>query len=519
MFRPHSHHLQTQLFGLRSTLPETLQNEISSSEEFCFYNLIFCNINEEDFRVLYSSTHSRPNTPVNYLVSSLILKHKYNWTYEQLFKNLKFNILTRAALGLDNLSVVPFDESTMFAFQNRLSLHFVETGVNLLEQVFDKLTATQIKTLKIETDIQRSDSVMASSNIRSYSRTQLLIEVLIRFWKILSQADKTLYKEHFCNYVNKSSGQFIYKLKASDIPCELDKIAELYHFCQTEILPKYKDIDFAKIFTRVYQEHFTLVESKIEIKKSNELISSSLQSPDDLDATYREKRKEKYRGQSINVVETASPENQINLITDVSVNPNNVDDAKVLGDRIDILTHKTPNLKELHTDGAYGNSLNDNKFEELEIEHIQTAIRGRKSDVAIEIIEQSENEFVVNCPLQSVTSKTTKKKFKCLFDSEICKMCPNLDKCPTQKQKKGRIYYFAKDDYLRNKRINKTLSLPPEKLKIRPNVEATMKEFTCRMQNKKLKVRNAFKAGIFAFSTAIAINYGRIFRFIKLKTA
>ena len=519
MFRPNRKHLQTQLFGLLSTLPENLQREISASEEFCFYNLILCNIKEEDFSGLYSTVLSRPNTPVNYLVASLILKHKYNWTYDQLFINLKFNILTRTALGLDNLSVVPFDGSTMFKFQNRLSSHFMTTGVNLLEQVFDKLTDSQLKTLKIETDIQRSDSVMASSNIRSYSRTQLLIEVLIRFWRILSETDKTLYLEHFCNYVNKSSGQYIYKLKASDIPGELDKIADLYHFCKTEILPKYQNVDFTKTFERVYDDHFTLVESKIEIKKNSELSSSSLQSPDDLDATYRNKRKEKYHGQSINVVETASPDNQINLITDVSVNPNNVDDGQVLGDRIDILKHKTLELKELHTDGAYGNSLNDNKFEELEIEHIQTAIRGRKSDVPIEIIQQSKDEYTVKCPLQSVASTTTKKRFKCLFDSEICITCPNLAKCPTQKQKKGRVYYFTNDDYLRNKRTNKSFSVPPDKRKIRSNVEATMKEFTCRMQNKKLNVRNAFKAVIFAFSTAIAINYGRIFRFTKPKTA
>ena len=75
------------------------------------------------------------------------------------------------------------------------------------------------------------------------------------------------------------------------------------------------------------------------------------------------------------------------------------------------------------------------------------------------------------------------------------------------------VYYFTHGDYLRNKRLIRALSLPPEKRKIRANVEATMKEFAYRMPNKKLKVRGAFKADLFAFSTGIAINFGRIFRF------
>jgi len=63
-----------------------------------------------------------------------------------------------------------FCEATFFNFQNRLLKHFVETGENLLETVFDGLTKEQLKKLKIKTDIQKSDSFMAMSNIRNYGR-------------------------------------------------------------------------------------------------------------------------------------------------------------------------------------------------------------------------------------------------------------------------------------------------------------------------------------------------------------
>jgi hypothetical protein len=65
-----------------------------------------------------------------------------------------------------------------------------------------------------------------------------------------------------------------------------------------------------------------------------------LQSPDDTEATYRQKRGNHYPGRSVNIVETANPDNPVNLITDVDVNPNNIDDSQVLNKRLDRLNDK-----------------------------------------------------------------------------------------------------------------------------------------------------------------------------------
>lgn len=519
MYRPNIKHRQTSFFGIQNSLPSRLKQKLSNSAYQFFYETIFCNIKEEDFSVLYSDKASRPNAPINCLVSALILKNKNNWSYEELFEQIEFNLLTKTALGLDTLDDIPFDDATIFNFQNRMMKYQIETNINLMEQAFDNLTTSQIQELKIKTDIQRSDSVMASSNIHGYSRLQLLVEVLLRLWRMLDETDKAKFESTFSDYIGKTCGQYIYKLKASDLPHEIDKIAKIYHFCKTEIMPRYQNSEFAKIFERVYDEHFTEVEEKITVRQSVELNSSCLQSPDDLDATYRVKRNEEYRGQSINIVETSSPDNPLNLITDIAVSPNNIDDAEVLTGRIEKILEKTPDLQELHTDGAYGNPENDIIFEEEGITHVQTAVRGRKCEVAFEIKQLTEKNYQVNCPLQSVESKPSGKRFKALFDKEICQNCELAGKCPAVVRKSDRSYYFTYEDYLRNKRLRSILDIPKERRKIRPNVEATVHEFTCRMTNGKLKVRGSFKAKLFAFSIAIAINFGRIFRYITLKPA
>ena len=515
MFRKNTSHLQSSLFGIASQLPQAKLKKLRKSKEYDFYRLVFCNINEKDFSVLYSDSCSRPNAPVNSLVASIILLYHNNWTTEKLFDHIDFDLLTRAALGLDTLDDTPFCPATFFNFQNRLLSHFVATGQNLIEAVFDSLTQEQLKTLKIKTNIQRSDSFMAMSNIRSYSRTQLLIEMLIRLHRVLSDEDKAKFKELLDPFTKQSSGQYIYNLDRGSIPHEQEKLAQLYHRLYQALKDSYKDIEVFSVFERVYTEHFTIVDEKITVKPGKELNGSTLQSPDDIDATYRKKRSEHYKGQSVNVTETANPDNELNLITNVTVCSNNTDDSEILNDRLETIVEKTPGLEELHTDGAYGSEDNDKKMEELEITHVQTAVRGRKAKVSMEIEEVSEEQYTVKCPRQTVRSQKTKTRHKACFDAEICEQCPFNEACPAKQQSDKRVYYFDRSDYLLGKRNRNIKSLPPERRKLRPNVEATVKEFTKPFNHKgKLRVRGLFKTMMYAHAMAISINFGRVWRYI-----
>jgi len=512
MFKKNTDHVQKNLFGLFNSLPQSLQNDIKASSEYHFYNLIFCNIPEDLFAKLYSDKKSRPNAPINAMVASFILMQRQRWTYEQLFDAIKFNILTKVALGLDALADIPFCEASLFNFQNRLNDHFEQTGENLLEQVFDGLTADQLQTLKLKTNIQRTDSFLAASNIRNYSRLQLLIEMIIRLHRVLSDADQQRFAEQFQAYITKTSGQYIYHLKAADLPQELEKIGQLYHWIYENLSATYAEFDIFKIFERVYTEHFTVVEEQVTVNSSEQLHSGCVQSPDDVDATYRDKNANTSKGQAINVTETAHPDNPINLVTDVAVNPNNVDDSQVLGERLDPIKQKTPDLDELHFDGAFGSSANDAKFDHYGITAIQTAVRGRQAAVAIEIKQLSDNEYQVSCPQQTVTSQPTRQRHKAEFDLARCQQCPHRHQCPAITMKKYKVFYFSHEDYLARRRQNRIHEIPKERRTLRNNVEATVKEFVCKMPRKKLKVRGAFKAAVFAYSVAIAINFGRIYR-------
>jgi len=201
------------------------------------------------------------------------------------------------------------------------------------------------------------------------------------------------------------------------------------------------------------------------------------------------------------------------LITDVAVRSNNTDDSEILNDRFETIVEKTPDLEELHTDGAYGSEENDKKMEELEITHVQTAVRGKKATVAMEIEEVSDGDYTVKCPKQTVHSQKTKTRYKACFDLKICEQCPLNGACPAKQQSDKRVYYFDRSDYLLGKRNRNIKSLPPERRKLRPNVEATVKEFTKPFNHKgKLRVRGLFKTMMYAHAMAISINFGRVWR-------
>jgi hypothetical protein len=242
-----------------------------------------------------------------------------------------------------------------------------------------------------------------------------------------------------------------------------------------------------------------------------------LQSPDDEDATYRKKREQESKGFTINATETANPENDIQLLTDIAVNKNNIDDSKILEERADKLIEKTPDLEELHTDGGYGSEEVDKKMEEHDIVLITTAVRGRESKIEKTITQnKNEDEYTVRCPHQEVKSTPTKKRNKAIFDIDKCNNCPLKEECSIFKDN-GK-YYFTHSDYLKNIRNNNINKIPKERRKIRPNVEATIKEFKAKTQAGKLKVRGIFKTSLFAFAMGISINFGRIYRLLLNKS-
>lgn len=525
MFKKNHAHLQIPLTSHVDDLPEKLRKRLEHSWAGVFYRDVFCRIDEAPFAGLYADCPSRPNTAVNLLVGLEWLKAGNGWTDEELYDNFCYDLQVRYALGYRQLGEGDFDLRTLYYFRERLSRHMQKEGVNLLDEAFEQVTDAQLAAYQVKTGKQRMDSFQLASNIRQMGRVQLLVEVLQRTQRMLREADQQCYAEDFAPYLKGHAGQYVYRMKGEEVAPHLQRIGEFYARLVTELQPGYGSEDVYQVLARVFAEHFRLAEAQVVVKANAELTADSLQSPDDLEATYREKRNQGYQGYVTNVTETCDPENALQLITKVQVASNNTDDSQLLAEALPKLAERT-DLKTLYTDGGHGGPQSDQVLAEQQVEHIQTAIRGRTpapdklhlADFVLSFNAEGQ-PGTLTCPAAQevpVTSTSQQKAFVARFELSACAACPLADQCPAQPGKRDprRALRFTQVEARAAERRRQSLARKRERGNLRAAVEATVRCVKLPYPDAQVPVRGKFRVTCLMIGSAAVTNVRRIRRYL-----
>ena len=529
MFRKNTRHLQPILISSGNDLPEKHRKRLENSWAEVFYRETFSRLDERPFGVLYADCPSRPNVPVNVMVGLESLKADFGWSDAELYDRFSYDMQVRYALGYQQLNEGDFDLRSLYYFRERVSRYMQEKGVNLIEQAFEQVTDEQIQVYQLKTGKQRMDSTQIASNIREMSRLQLLVEVLQRVHRMLKEEDQKGNAEAFTPFILGHSGQYVYHLKGQDTSEHLQKIGELMQRLLAELQSGYGQEPVYAMLERVFGEHFRVEETVVKTKVAKELSASSLQSPDDLEATYREKGNQSYKGYVANLTETCDPENKLQLITKAEVAPNCVDDAKLMEKDLSNLKERT-DLETLYTDGGYGSPDADQTLRDHQVEQIQTAIRGRapsseKLNLADFDIKQTETgkPTQITCPQGQtvvVHSSSQKKGYVAHFDLAICQACPLYQKgCPAQPGKRDpRLRLnFSESQANVSQRRRRSLACLKEGRNLRAAIEATVREVKHPFPGSKLPVRGQFRVACMIIGSALATNAHRIQRYLVAK--
>jgi len=529
MFKENKQHQQPYLISNINDLPEKQRSLLENSWSGTFYKEVFSRIDEQTFRVLYVDFPSRPNSPVNELVSLEILKAGQGWTDEEMWHHYLFDLQTRYALGLEQLGEAHFDLRTVYNFRERLSRYMQETGINLLDQVFTQVTDEQIEAYQIKTGRQRMDSTQVASNIRQMGRIQLLVTVLQRIPRMLSEEDQAHYAQALAPYLKGHAGQYVYHMKREEAGDHLQQIGTLMQQLLVELKPAYEGEPIYQVLARVFGEHFQLVEGTVCSKSNDQLSASSLQSPDDLEATYRNKRGQGYRGYTANITETCDPENEIQLVTKVQVAPNNVDDTQLLDEALPELKERTE-LETLYTDGGYGSPETDERLRENDVAQIQTAIRGRKpsaeklhvSDFEIKQTETGK-PTQITCPGSQnvqVQASNKRKSFVAHFARQTCQTCPFSGACPAKPGKRDPRWHlrFTQAEVNVAQRRRRSQIHQEEGRNLRAAVEATVRQVKHPFPGGKLPVRGQFRVTSMLIGSTMMGNVRRIQQYQMRKT-
>ncbi len=526
MFKKNTKHLQPALISAASELPEKQLKLLKGSWANSFYHEFFCRIDEEIFAVLYSSEPSRPNVPVNVMAGLEVLKAGFGWSDEELYENFCFNLQVRYALGYDRLGDGDFAIRTLYYFRERLSKHHLESGVNLLEQVFKQVTDAQIRDLQVRTGMQRMDSTQIASNIVDASRLQLLVEAIQRVHRILSEADQQRLSESFAPYIKGTAGHYTYRVKGKEaVQAHLQQVGSTIYHLLAELKDRYADELAYQVLERIFAENFNLVQDGICLKENRELASGSLQSVDDLEASYRTKGNAHYKGYVANITETCDPENELQLITNVQVAPNNIDDSQLLAEALPNLQERT-DLDTLMTDGGFGGEASDTVLEGQAVKLIQTAIRGPKPDshqfhlADFDILfDPQDTPSDITCPYEQkvpiIPARTTGLQAR--FDPEICSACPfhQEERCRAQPQKRDPRYLlaFTPKQVRAAQRRKDFLEHQDHGQNLRAAVEATVRSVKHPFRSGKLPVRGQFRVTCLMIASAIHVNVRRICRY------
>ena len=529
MFKKNTTHQQPALISAASELPEKQRKRLESSWAGTFYNQFFCRIKEETFAVLYADIPSRPNVAVNVLIGLEALKAGYGWSDQELYENYCYNLQVRYALGYDRLGDGDFEIRTLYYFRERLSRYNAEQGINLLEKAFEQITDAQIMDLKVHTGMQRMDSTQIASNIVFASRLQLMVETFQRVERMLNAADKARLADMLAPYIQDSAGHYTYRVKGKEAVQEhLQQIGRTIHTLLLELKPAYASEPAYQVMERIFAENFHLLEGGLRVKENTELTSGCLQSVDDLEATYRTKGKNHYKGYVANITETCDPENDLQLITKMQVAPNNVDDAQLMEETLPNLKERTE-LDVLYTDGGYGSPSADHTLRDNQIKQIQTAIRGRapsteKLNLADFRIKQDESgkPAQITCPRgQSVMvhSSSHKKAYVAHFGNEVCQACPLVQKCPAQRGKRDPRWHlrFSQEQANVSQRRRRSLIHQKEGRNLRAAVEATVRQVKHPFPAGKLPVRGQFRITCMLIGSAIMTNARRIQHYLETK--
>ncbi len=527
MFRSNKRHQQPALISNVNELPEKRRQRLEESWAGTFRREFFSRLNEEAFAVLYSDLPSRPNVAVNVLVSLDVLKAGYGWSDEELYDHYLYDLQVRYAVGYDSLTEGDFELRTLYNFRRRLSQYNLAHGTNLLAAAFVDITDQQLTTLAVRTGQQRMDSTQIASNIVIMSRLQLTIEAIQRLHRLLSAAEQAQYADRLAPYVGETAGHYVYRIKGfSATEIQLQPVGQVLYELLQAMAADYGQEPAYQVAARLFGEQYRVATATVQAKANQEINASSLQSLDDLEATYREKARVGYKGYVANVTETCDPQNPLQLITHVQVAPNTTEDSALLMAALPELTQRTA-LDTLYTDAVYGSPEVDIALRTEQVTLIQTAIRGCKpntdklhlADFAITQDAQGW-PLEITCPQGQtvpVTPSGKPQRFAAQFASVTCATCPlyTTGRCPPQPDNRRRSLRltFNQADIERSQRHRRSRAEHSPDRNLRAAVEATVRSLKHPFPDSKLPVRGLFRMTCLIVASAAMTNVRRIQRY------
>ena len=497
---------QPDLFATASfSLPERerryMEDELSWHNEF--YRNVLLNIDEEILRpVFVDGNMGAPTKQLRILIAMRMLKEGRGCSDEQLYENVRFNLVWRQAVGLFNINdECPSIDSYYMLFR-RIAEYEQNNPehANLYKKIYQDLTAKQIKKYKIAGRTIRMDSKLIGSNIAWFSRYEIIHETFrkqVPEQEAMRISDQ-LYRQKALDFLAEDSSKTVYR---SDDETLGQRLLDL-GIVISHILAMRGDGEVS-LLHRVFHEQYDVdKDGNITVRDKKLVSATSVQNPNDPDAAYRSKGGKKVKGYSTNITETCDEEDKPSLITDVQVKPANAADNGFLKDAVEDTRKVIDNsIDKVIVDGAYQSKENRNlaSDEENGFELVANGLQGKPSRFDLELQDDGSLEVTDKQTAEVITATKVKDgQWKIAVESP--------------KGKKS-YRYFDNEAIERSQNRQRMETIPWEERKKRNNVEATIFQYCFLTRNNKTRYRGLFKQTLQALARCAWINMRRLFIF------
>ena len=424
-----------------------------------FREKIYPQIDEAMFKHLYCEHWGAPNKSIKLQISLLIFMNSERLTWREAEYHFQRRIdwmnATQTACDMNSI-----DHTTLYKFYNRIAED------DVAYELFKKLTAIFILECNVSTKQQRVDSFFMHGWLAKLSRYGLLKETNRVFLQNLRKQKpglyETIYKDFSRDYL-KENFDLTEKDKAKASKKIQEMAEDMYHIQQAfENHHQVKHYKSFQVLVQVFNQQCNVVKVdkshvdsgnhvNIEIKKSpdgkgEQIIST----PHNTDAQYTRKRNQTVTGHKGFLTETCDPDNDVQFLTDVNLEPAGHSDAVEIDKIEDRLDENGFKPDVFYGDAGFvnGESILEAAKKGIDLEGPSAgrsqSIEGyakedRPLDVAdfkVKIEDGTEELIILSCPnnefpLNQVRSKKT-GQLLVHFDHRKCKGCLLNSRCPVK---------------------------------------------------------------------------------------
>ena len=302
-----------------------------------FHNHILDELPVEKLALLFPSDQGRPTKELNTVLGALSLQQTFDLTDREACEQLAFNLQWHYALDLYEES----DEAKYICPKTLWTMRILATELRLENDLFDTVAVKLAEMFKVDTRLQRQDSVHIRSNMARLGRIGIFVKGIDRFLVNLKRHHPILYgridEELIQRYHGEKARQCFAGVKPSESKRVLSDVAgDLYRLAtQFAANRQVADMHSYKLLCRIVKDQLDVHDDgTVEVKAPKQIRSDSLQNPSDPDAAYSG---HKGQGYQVQIMETysehesaAKDPGQLNLITHVEVEPACRSDAQAL---------------------------------------------------------------------------------------------------------------------------------------------------------------------------------------------